>query len=384
MKNKLTALIGTVALLAAMLPTNVMAYWTNGYEVLVNGNSIGIVENELEVSSMLAVVNYQLASAYTKEDTIEPDIQFRAKIVSDEKLIDKNTLHDELAAVSDKMVDAVRITIDGADSVAVADLETAENVIKAVIDFYAEEGSIATVVELVGFTEQLVPEVDVLDAEAAVNYFIDNKLITVCSDFYEESFKDYIPEPVEYEDENVYQGVRVTADKGVPGKIKVKTTNSYVNGEYVGTAAEEELVDEGTPARIAIGTKERPSGIGTGSFIMPASGRFTSGYGQRWGRMHYGIDIAAPVGTPVYASDDGVVICAGYKNSFGNLVKIDHGNGFETYYAHNSEILVNLNEPVKKGQMIARMGSTGRSTGSHCHFEIHYNGETLNPMNYLK
>ncbi|MEE0944043.1 MAG: peptidoglycan DD-metalloendopeptidase family protein [Clostridia bacterium] len=384
MKNKLTALIGTVALLAAMLPTNVMAYWTNGYEVLVNGNSIGIVENELEVSSMLAVVNYQLASAYTQEDTIEPDIQLRAKIVSDEKLIDKNTLHDELAAVSDKMTDAVRITIDGAESVAVADTETAENVIKAVTDYYAEEGSTATVVELVGYTEQLVPEVDILDIESAVNYFTDKKLITVCSDFYEESFKDYIPEPVEYEDENVYQGVRVTTDKGVPGKIKVKTTSSYVNGEYVGSAIEEELVDEGTPARIAVGTKERPSGIGTGSFIMPASGRFTSGYGHRWGRMHYGIDIAASVGTPVYASDDGIVICAEYKNSFGNLVKIDHGNGFETYYAHNSEILVNLNEPVKKGQIIARMGSTGRSTGPHCHFEIHYNGEALNPMNYVK
>ncbi|MBQ8636583.1 MAG: peptidoglycan DD-metalloendopeptidase family protein [Clostridia bacterium] len=384
MKNKLTALIGTVALMAAMLPMNIMAYWTNGYEVLVNGNSIGIVENELEVSSMLAVVNYQLASAYTEEDTIEPDIQLRAKIVTSEKLIDKNTLHDEIAAVSDKMIDAVRITIDGAESIAVADAEAADNVIKIVTDFYKQDASTATVVELVGFTEQLVPEVDVLDTDAAANYLIEKKLITVCYDFYEESFKNYIPEPVEYEDENVYQGVRVTTDKGVAGKIKVQTVNSYVNGEYVGSSVAEELIDEGTPARIAVGTKERPSGIGTGSFIMPANGRFTSSYGRRWGRMHYGIDIAASVGTPVYASDDGVVICAEYKNSFGNLVKIDHGNGFETYYAHNSEILVNLNEPVKKGQIIARMGSTGRSTGPHCHFEIHYNGEALNPMNYLK
>lgn len=384
MKNKLTALIGTVAILAAMLPTSVMAYWTNGYEVLVNGNSIGMVENELEVSSMLAVVNYQLASAYTKEEVIEPDIQLRAKIVSDEKLIDKNTLHDELAAVSDKMVEAVRITIDGAESIAVSDMEAAEQVVEGVIDFYAEDGSTASVVELVGYTEQLVPEVDVLELEAAVSYLTEKKLITVFSEFYEESFKDYIPEAVEYLDENVYEGVRAVTDKGTPGKIKVKTVNSYVNGEFVGSAVEEELVDEGIPARIAVGTKERPSGVGTGKFIMPTTGRFTSGFGMRWGRMHYGIDLAAPVGTPIYASDDGVVVCAEYQGSFGKIVKIDHGNGFETYYAHNSEILVNLNEPVKKGQIIAKMGSTGRSTGSHCHFEIRYNGVALNPMNYLK
>lgn len=383
MKNKFTAFVGTAALVAAMLPSSVTAYWTNGYEVLLNGNSIGIVESELEVSSMLAVVNHQLASAYSPEETVSPDIQLRAKLVSDGKLIDKNTLHDEIASLSEKMVEAVRITIDGAESVAVADMTTAENVIKAVTDFYAEDGSKATVVELVGFAEQLAPEADIVTAEEAVKYLTEKKLITVCSELTEESFKDYIPEPVEYEDENVYQGVRVTTDKGVAGKIKVMTVSSFVNGELIGTVSDEEIADEGTPARIAIGTKERPSGIGTGSFIMPASGRLTSNFGQRWGRMHNGIDIAAPVGTPVYASDDGVVICAEYKNSFGNIVKIDHGNGFETYYAHNSDILVSLNEPVKKGQLIALMGSTGNSTGAHCHFEIRYNGETLNPLNYV-
>lgn len=383
MKNKLTAFVGTAALVAAMLPANVTAYWTNGYEVLLNGNSIGIVENELEVTSMLAVVNHQLAAAYSPEETVSPDIQLRAKLVSDGKLMDKNTLHDEIASLSDKMTEAVRITVDGAETVAVADMTSAENTIKAVTDFYAEDVSRAAVVELVGFTETLAPEADIVTAEEAADYLIEKNLITVYCDVAEESFKDYIPEPVEYEDENVYQGVKVTTDKGVAGKIKVTTVNSYVNGELIGTVTEEEITDEGTQARVAVGTKERPSGIGTGSFIMPASGRLSSGYGPRWGRNHNGIDIAAAVGTPVYASDDGVVTCAEYKNSYGNLVKIDHGNGFETYYAHNSEILVSFNEPVKKGQLIALVGSTGNSTGPHCHFEIHYNGEILNPLDYV-
>ena len=137
-------------------------------------------------------------------------------------------------------------------------------------------------------------------------------------------------------------------------------------------------------AKLAVGTKPRPAGVGTGSFAMPASGKLTSNYGARWGRMHNGIDIGAPVGTPVYASDDGVVTCSEYKNSFGNIVKIDHGNGYETYYAHNSELLVSVGQTVEKGELIAKVGSTGNSTGPHCHFEIHYKDEILNPMNYLK
>ncbi|MBS7297932.1 MAG: peptidoglycan DD-metalloendopeptidase family protein [Eubacteriales bacterium] len=384
MKNKLTALIGTVALMAAMLPVNVTAYWTDGYEVLLNGNSIGIVEYENEVSSMLAVVNYQLVSAYDEEAVIEPEIQLRAKLVSSEKLLDKNTLHDEIASVSDKMVEAVRITVDGAESVAVSDMETAESAVNMVIDSYTVEGSKAVVVELVGFVDQMVPEAEIRTAEEAAEHIITEKLITVSSEVAEEDIKEFTPEPTEYEDENVYAGVRVTTDKGTAGQIKVVTVKSYVNGELMATATEETVIDEGVPAKIAIGTKPRPSGIGTGSFIMPTKGRLTSSYGRRWGRMHNGLDIAAAAGTPIYASDDGVVICAEYSNSFGNLIKIDHGNGFETYYAHNSEILVSYNEPVKKGQIIAQMGSTGRSTGPHCHFEIHYNGQVQNPMDYLK
>ncbi len=384
MRNKLTALIGVVSLMAAMMPASATAYWTNGYEVLLNGNSIGIVENELEVSSMLAVVNYQLASAYTEEETISPDIQLRAKLVSSDKLIDKNTLHDEIASVSDKMVEAIRITIDGAESICVSDMAAAEASISIVTDTLGMKGSSSSVVELLGYTSELAPEADIMTPEAAAEYFIAEKLLTVRSDVSEESLEDYIPEPLEYEDNNLYEGVRVTTDNGVKGKTKVITVSSYVNGELIATMTETEVIDTGVPAKIAVGTKQRPLGVGTGSFIMPTSGRHTSSYGQRWGRMHYGIDIAAKVGTPIYAADDGVVSCAEYKNSFGNLVKIDHQNGFETYYAHNSQILVSVGQPVKKGQLIAKMGSTGRSTGSHCHFEIHYNGVAMNPLKYIK
>ena len=85
----------------------------------------------------------------------------------------------------------------------------------------------------------------------------------------------------------------------------------------------------------------------------------------------------------IVAADGGTVTYAQYTGGYGNLVKISHGKGVETYYAHNSSFLVKVGDKVAKGQPIALMGSTGRSTGSHCHFEIRINGVTYNPLNYL-
>lgn len=384
MRNKLTAALGAAALTAAMLPSSVFAYWTSGYEVIVNGNSVGIVENELEVSSMLAVINYQLASTYGTDETINPDIHLRAKLVASEKLIDKGTLHDGLAVVSDKMTEAARITIDGAQSIYVENNDAVERAMTLITEKLGIEGGVSDVVQIIGSVTELAPAASIMTPEEAADYFIERNLLTVKTDISLESTEDFSPDAEEYTDPELYEGVRVTTDNGKRGKIKVTTVNSYVNGELTGTKESREVIDEGIPAKVAVGTKPRPAGVGTGSFSMPASGRLSSGFGARWGRNHNGIDIAAPVGTPVYASDDGVVTCAEYKGSFGNIVKIDHGNGFETYYAHNSQMLVSAGQTVTKGQLIAKMGSTGNSTGSHCHFEIHYNGEIKNPMNYLK
>ena len=121
------------------------------------------------------------------------------------------------------------------------------------------------------------------------------------------------------------------------------------------------------------------------SYIWPAKGTITSGYGMRRGRMHKGIDIAAPIGTPILAAAGGEVISAGWNSGgFGNLVKIKHPDGNMTLYAHNHRILVAQGQEVRQGQQIAEMGSTGRSSGPHLHFEIHLNGRSaVNPIFYL-
>ncbi|MGK7901312.1 MAG: peptidoglycan DD-metalloendopeptidase family protein [Hormoscilla sp.] len=120
-------------------------------------------------------------------------------------------------------------------------------------------------------------------------------------------------------------------------------------------------------------------------YIWPAKGTLTSGYGWRWGRMHRGIDIAGPIGTPILSAGSGVVDFAGWnRGGYGNLVEIRHPDGSLTRYAHNHRILVSKGQQVKQGQQIAEMGSTGYSTGPHLHFELHPSGKGAdNPISYL-
>nr|WP_245218022.1 M23 family metallopeptidase [Ruegeria sp. HKCCE3926] len=118
--------------------------------------------------------------------------------------------------------------------------------------------------------------------------------------------------------------------------------------------------------------------------------RFTSGYGSRRDpktggrRMHNGVDFAGPQGTDIFATADGVVTHAGWQSGFGRLVKIKHAFGIETLYAHNTKINVKVGQRVSRGDHIADMGSTGRSTGTHLHYEVRVNGKPVNPMTYIK
>ena len=121
-------------------------------------------------------------------------------------------------------------------------------------------------------------------------------------------------------------------------------------------------------------------------FAIPVrdSFRYTSGFGKRWGRMHKGTDFAAPHGTPIYSTGDGVVIHAGWQSGYGKLVKTQHEFGIETRYAHMSKIRVKVGQRVSRGTRIGDMGNTGRSTGTHLHYEVRVGGQAVNPMIYIK
>lgn len=137
--------------------------------------------------------------------------------------------------------------------------------------------------------------------------------------------------------------------------------------------------------------KSRTDGVrlGTGSMIWPVRGRISSSYGSRYHpilkkrKYHNGLDIAVPTGTAVKAADGGVVLVSGWRGGYGNYIAIDHGNGVSSAYGHNSALLVKVGDKVVRGQVIARSGNTGLSTGPHVHFEIRINGQPSNPMPYL-
>src|SRR5215210_6977368 len=125
------------------------------------------------------------------------------------------------------------------------------------------------------------------------------------------------------------------------------------------------------------------SGIGTGKLIWPARGPITSPFGQRWGRLHAGIDIGVPSGTPVRAADTGRVVLSGPSGGYGNYMCIQHTRTLSTCYAHNSRLGARKGDRVRQGQVIARSGNTGNSTGPHLHFETRINGKPVNPMRFL-
>ena len=172
-------------------------------------------------------------------------------------------------------------------------------------------------------------------------------------------------------------------------EIKViENDNISINEEITDKVSDNIVIDNNTNINLKKDTLPASNtglnSTGTGVFITPLEGTLTSEFGPRWGSTHGGIDIAAPTGTEILAADNARVVFAKNCGTYGLLVKLDHNNGYVTYYAHCSRINVKVDDIVNKGDVIAFVGSTGNSTGPHCHFEIRYNNEKLNPLNFIE
>ena len=204
----------------------------------------------------------------------------------------------------------------------------------------------------------------------------DLKIRVTMGEVYEE---DYNADPVIIENDNWYTTKQVVHEEGTTGHRERNDVVVYENGvEISREMIHENVMVESEPAVIEQGTIIPPT------YIKPLSGgRFTSGYGMRWGRLHKGVDWACPVGTTVYASCGGTVIQASYNGGYGYNVVISHPDGRMTRYAHNSKLLVKVGQKVVQGQPIALSGNTGRSTGPHVHFELYINGTAVNPLKYI-
>lgn len=191
------------------------------------------------------------------------------------------------------------------------------------------------------------------------------------------------------EDIDLDFGKSETVQQGIPGQEAITHRLIYINGEL----ADDQVVDvqvlqSPTPEVIRRGTRLKNGMVGklgTGTFIWPVPGYKSI---SRWANLtpgsgfHRGVDIAAPYGTPIYASDSGTVVAVvNMHYSWGNYVQIDHGNGYKTLYAHMSSFAVQLGDTVSQGQIIGYVGNTGNSYGNHCHFEMSYNDALFSAYN---
>lgn len=217
-----------------------------------------------------------------------------------------------------------------------------------------------------------------------VNLIVPKALITIAT-VEEVEYEEEIAceEKIEYNN-SMYKNEKKVKNEGSPGKSKVLAKVEKHNGVEVGREiVKEEIVTKPVDRLIVKGTKAIPKTMATGAFVMPTRGSLSSRYGMRYGRMHKGIDIAAKTGTPIKAADGGTVTFSGYKGAYGYMVEINHGNGYVTRYGHCSKLGVKKGAKVYKGQTIAYVGSTGRTTGPHVHFEVIKNGVHQNPAKYL-
>lgn len=211
------------------------------------------------------------------------------------------------------------------------------------------------------------------------------KELEITYKYYEIASKDEVIENVEDKEtaEKLVNEIKELSDSEINLTINEKTTNALEEVQI----DELEVAKANTIEKLNIDTTEEISNInGIKIATLPVTGTISSRYGVSSKirvSTHTGLDIATATGTPIKVIADGTVTFAAYSGSYGYLVKVDHGNGVETWYGHTSKMLVKAGQEVKSGDTIALVGSTGNSTGPHLHFEVRINGEHLNPQKYL-
>ncbi|MBS4538499.1 peptidoglycan DD-metalloendopeptidase family protein [Clostridium sp. D2Q-11] len=240
-----------------------------------------------------------------------------------------------------------------------------------------------TVEDLVKANPSLTPE-SIREGDE-ISLIAPKSYITVVT-YETKTYTEEIPYEVKYEkSDSLYSNQKKVKQEGTEGKKEVVVKLEKRNGIEIAKEVISQTIKSQPIAQIITkGTKAIPSSRGTGQFSMPVNGRLTSSYGPRGSGFHSGIDLAASTGTTIRAADNGVVTFAGYSGSYGYMIKVDHGNGYATKYAHSSKLYVSKGQKVAKGQSIAAVGNTGRSTGPHLHFEVLVNGRHRNPYNYLR
>lgn len=366
-----------------------------GVAVVVDGKTLGIVKDEEAAANILARIQSEYAPSLANSDTATRSIQSLSYNASEDKQkqdateVDKEgTSIAEVSFVEDVEVKDVNIEP--------SQIIDEEELYKSIVEgstkptkYTIQKGdSISVIAQKFDISEEVIYtnnpwiEGDKITAGDELDLTVRMPDITVRVT--EESVEiEEIAIPVEYvKNDELAEGKTKTIQTGKVGSQKLVYNIVKENGYTVSeTLVSKEVLTEAVPTIIEKGTMV-VAGVGTGQFSYPVSNAsISSKYGSRWGRTHKGIDITG--NKTIMAADAGVVEFVGTKNGYGNVIIIDHKNGFKTLYGHLKSYSVSKGDKVAKGDSIGIMGNTGRSTGVHLHFEIIKNGSQVNPLSYL-
>lgn len=356
-----------------------------GMLVSIDGRPLGLVENADTLSAAVSEIEQSASSLAGAEYRLPLSIETRESRGMEDQFLTERQLKAALIDATSELDTLAVISVDGEQAGVCRSAEDAQTLLDRIKTQYttsADEDAqfmqsvrvdsvvaqTALVSDFGSLYEYLSPRLDVA-AKRSVTY------------------TEEIPyETVTRENDQLDQTYRATVQPGCKGEAVVTAEISTVDGQEHGrTVVERTVLSDATTEIIEVGTKN--IGIGTGAFQPPlTSYTFTSAFKYRWGRLHGGVDLAVPEGTPVYAADNGKVIVAdasGDGGGYGHYVIIDHQNGYKTLYGHNSELLVSVGDIVAKGDKIALSGNTGNSTGPHVHFEVRVNDEKVDPQIYV-
>lgn len=378
-KIKKLGIIASMAFIAlAMTIFFVYKNFFSRVEVFSSGKSLGVYESVHKFNE--AIDNYK--SKYEDRygvDIIKAKYEFNS---SDEEL--RNTISEDAFDI-----DAYSILKNGRNIYALKDEDAANEFLTDLENHYYSDNTVSVKIkDDVEIKREKMPLRAVMTVKAALEEVLENNklknenainvLLTK-----KENVEEVITMPVESQDDpSLPRGETVLSMDGEDGLKTVKSISYYENDELISKVVlEENVKKKAAPKLVLVGTRKA---LADGSFIKPTRGGYSSGFGRRWGRMHQGVDIDADYGDDVFSADGGVVSFAGTLGTYGNLIEIDHQNGYKTRYAHLSSINVSKGDTLTKGEFIGKVGATGRVTGPHLHFEVIVNGKAQDPMNYLR
>lgn len=421
--------------------------YTTSYAVYIDGTNVGVVADKGVVDSAVTIVEAKGSRVLGYKYTVDNDISYRLTLVPRSELDERRVFEDYLSSqmqsdgAGDDEMRQYQISLDGQVLGVIENKAQFNNLLQEIKGVYVTSETIsAEFVEEIQVTPIYLPdevltidqmrdiltenttgettytvvsgdtfnaiayrndmsvsELKALNPEVNINKLSIGQVLNVkeriprlsVRTIEHSTYVEAIECPVQTrEDSSIYVGSSKIITQGVEGEAEVTADIVYVNGvEKSRTVLESVTLREPTVTVKAVGTKPKPKTASNGYYIWPCQGKISSYFGYRtiFGSRSYhsGIDISGSKGTAIKAADGGKVTFSGYKGNYGYLVIITHDNGSQTYYGHNSSLLVSAGQRVYQGQVIARMGSTGRSTGNHCHFEVRIGGSAVNPLNYL-